>query len=260
MVNFNYHNPKHCFLSFLLVLLASGIFAQDIHYSQFNHAPFLLNPAMTGLFEGESRVTANYRTQWNTVPVGYRTLTGAFDTKAFKAEDGSSFFGFGATLNLDEAGDAELGTLDIGLNGSYTHRIFKAHWLTAGVQLRGAQRRFKTENIRTDNQFQGGEYNPGAATGENFNDQSIIYGDFAAGINWRYQKPASRTSLDIGTAMHHINQPVNSFLGETDHKLPNRKTIYGLLNLQATQLFDVVVNLSGKLSGTLYRTPCWNWW
>ena len=248
MVNLNI-NPKNCFLSLIVIFLSGAIHAQDIHYSQFNHAPLLVSPSLTGIFDGESRITANYRAQWNTVPVGYRTLTGTFDTKAFRAEDGKSFFGLGVALNLDEAGDTELGTLDIGLNGSYTHQIFKSHWLTAGVQLRGIQRRFKTTNIRTDNQFQGGEYNPGLNTGENFNDTNIIYGDFAAGINWRAKRLEGRTTLDVGLAMHHINQPVNSFFGEETHKLPNRKTWYGFLNLEATASMDIVFNIIGNYQG-----------
>jgi len=234
----------------MFVLLAIGTNAQDIHYSQFNHAPILLNPAQTGIFDGEKRIMANYRAQWNTVPVGYRTFSGVFDTKAFKQEDGNSFFGLGALFNYDEAGDSQLGTADLGILGSYSHKIFKKHWLTAGVQLKGSSRRFKTEDLRTDNQWTGGEYDANRSIGESFANQSIIYGDISAGINWRYKKDNSRTTMDFGLAMHHINQPNKSFLDDVDEKLANRRTWYGLLSFQATQVLDVVFNMTGN-----YQTP-----
>jgi len=250
MVKYSYLRSKASLLLAAFVMLAMGMDAQDIHYSQFNHAPMLMNPAQTGLFDGEHRVMANYRTQWNTVPVGYRTVSGVFDTKAFRQDDGNSFFGFGALFNYDEAGDTELGTADLGLLGSYSHKIFKKHWLTAGVQLKGSQRRFNTENVRTDNQWNGGEFDPNLLIGENFDNQTIIYGDISAGINWRYEKDNSRTSMDFGLAMHHINQPKKTFMADLDEKLPNRRTWYGLLNFQATPLMDIVFNMVGN-----YQTP-----
>ncbi len=231
--------------------MSFGISAQDIHYSQFNHAPLLLNPALTGLFDGEHRVMANYRAQWNTVPVGYKTFSGVYDTKAFRQEDGKSFFGFGGIFNFDEAGDSHLGTINLGASASYSHQILKSSWLTAGVQLMGYQRRFQTQDLRTDNQWDSGEdrYDPSRSLGENFDNQSIVYGDIGAGVNWRYQKPTSRTSLDVGVAMHHINQPNKSFMNDVDDKLPNRKTWYGIASLQATSTVDIVLNLVGNYQG-----------
>jgi len=250
MIKHSYLKSKISLLLAMFVLLAIGTNAQDIHYSQFNHAPILLNPAQTGIFDGEKRIMANYRAQWNTVPVGYRTFSGVFDTKAFKQEDGNSFFGLGALFNYDEAGDSQLGTADLGILGSYSHKIFKKHWLTAGVQLKGSSRRFKTEDLRTDNQWTGGEYDANRSIGESFANQSIIYGDISAGINWRYKKDNSRTTMDFGLAMHHINQPNKSFLDDVDEKLANRRTWYGLLSFQATQVLDVVFNMTGN-----YQTP-----
>ncbi len=41
--------------------------AQDPRFSQFFSAPQLLNPALTGVFDGEYRVNINYRNQWNSI-------------------------------------------------------------------------------------------------------------------------------------------------------------------------------------------------
>ena len=38
--------------------------AQDPHLSLYDAAPLFLNPAMTGVFEGDWRLHGQYRTQW----------------------------------------------------------------------------------------------------------------------------------------------------------------------------------------------------
>ena len=48
--------------------------AQDVHFSQFYAAPLLVNPAQTGNFSGTARVGANYRDQWGSITVPYRTF------------------------------------------------------------------------------------------------------------------------------------------------------------------------------------------
>ena len=56
----------------LTILLLSFIFvgeynAQDIHLSQFYASDHLLNPAKMGDFEGDFRITGNYRNQWKQI-------------------------------------------------------------------------------------------------------------------------------------------------------------------------------------------------
>jgi len=51
----------------LLLFITIGLKAQDPRFSQFYLAPQVLNPAMTGIFDGEYRVTINYRNQWNSI-------------------------------------------------------------------------------------------------------------------------------------------------------------------------------------------------
>ena len=58
----------------------SPSFAQDIHFSQFNNSPLNLNPAQTGLFNGDWRFVGNLRNQWSSVPVPYRTFSLSTDT------------------------------------------------------------------------------------------------------------------------------------------------------------------------------------
>ena len=56
---------------------AAGSHAQDAQLSQFDAAPILLNPALTGMYEGSDfRMSSNLRSQWNSI--GNTFLTTAF--------------------------------------------------------------------------------------------------------------------------------------------------------------------------------------
>ena len=69
-----------CFcLGFLFIL--NPLFAQDIHFTQYYNSPLNVSPALTGVFQQDMRIALNWRNQWRSVPVDYRTYSAAFDTK-----------------------------------------------------------------------------------------------------------------------------------------------------------------------------------
>ena len=242
---------KFLFLGIFLSLSFS-LAAQDIHFSQFRNAPMWLNPALTGVFDGDHRITANYRSQWGTVPVGWNTLFAVFDTKVLRTKLNNGFVGLGGIINFDEAGDSRMGTFNISVNASYTHMLTKSNWLTAGVQLGGTQRSFQTDNLRFDEQWDGDRYRPDAPTGEDFSDTNVFWGDISAGANWHFKKVGSRTSLDIGLAGHHLNKPDKSFWDD-DNVLEIRTTWYGVASFEAGKAFDLILNASGS-----YQNPAVN--
>ena len=64
---------------FILILINSFLNAQDIHFSQYYASPMTVNPAYTGMFNGTYRVGANYRNQWASVSVPYKTFAAYAD-------------------------------------------------------------------------------------------------------------------------------------------------------------------------------------
>jgi hypothetical protein len=91
----------------LLTAPSSLLFAQDIHFSQFNFSPLSQNPAYTGVFDGDVRFVANYRNQWFTVPVSYNTFAFSTDgnVKTWKETHGLSL---GGMFYYDRAGDSQI--------------------------------------------------------------------------------------------------------------------------------------------------------
>ena len=75
-------NNKKTYLSLNFLLIIACVIchnklaiSQDIHFSQYNGSLLNANPAFTGFFDGDHRVGAIYRSQWQTVPVSYSTFS-----------------------------------------------------------------------------------------------------------------------------------------------------------------------------------------
>ncbi len=239
----------------LLLLGTWGLWGQDFHYSQFYHAPLHLNPALTGIFGGDSRVTANYRSQWTSVPVPYKTFSVLADQKFFLRRHTDGFFGAGLALNHDRAGDSRLTWASVDLSASYTRYLDPQWFLTAGLQLGAVQRSFSLDELRFDEQFDPlpGRYNPDLPIGETFGTFSRPFFDLGAGINLRWQdqqrRPLvdrldKRSSFDLGVGLFHLNRPNQSFVEDADVPLPVRLSLYMRGIVQVSPEVDVVLAFS----------------
>lgn len=236
---------------FLLSLFGFQMNAQDIHFSQFGNSPVNINPALSGMFAGDFRFTGNYRSQWNSVPVSYLTFSGAIDTKIDKYCSNHDQWGIGLIFNYDRAGDSRLYKGQLGLTGSYTHRVNTNNFISAGLMLSGYQRGFDMEDLQWDRQFEGRWFDPNRWHGENIPSTSVTYGDFSIGFNWHYQKPTryvnwnpnNRTKLDVGGALFHINRPNKSFWEDDDVivELGRRLALYGIGIFRLTDALDLKV-------------------
>lgn len=239
-------------LSFFFIL--NSTVAQDIHHSQYYNVPMGINPALTGVFDGDSRFVGNFRDQWYKVPITYRTAYGSFDTKFINrkksADERKGYFGGGVILNFDHAGDSKMGTIQIALSGSYTHMLTANQYLTAGLQVSGNQRSFKTDQLRFGLQYDGKQFNGQLADQEDFSDKTAFYADFSAGLNWHYKKANSRTNLSLGAALFHINEPNKSFWDEEGIVLKSKWMFSGTGVFELANKFDLVVAAIGQ-----YQNP-----
>lgn len=240
------------FLSLVLMLCMNfyGI-SQDIHYSQFYNSPFNINPALTGIFNGDVRFAANYRSQWYVDNLGrYMTFTASADMK-FYPQDRSknNFWSGGLLFNYDVAGDGKLALGHLGLSGGYTTKFLDNNFLTLGGLVGVSQRRFKLEDLLWDNQWNGFQVDPSRPTGENFDNTSNVFLDLSAGFNWRWQQTA-RTKFDIGMGAFHLNRPSQSFyINSTEDNLPNRFSAHFISSWQLGSAFDILVHGNAQWQG-----------
>ncbi len=210
---------------FLFLFLPSIVFAQDFHLSQYDAPPMLLNPAMTGMFDGYYRVHGHYRTQWAAVATNPFTTAGlSFDMPIKK-------FGAGIQILNYRAGAGNYNALSALLSVGYD-LVFDAensHHLAVGVQGGIIQKSVNVDQLTFGNQYttnNGGSFDTDINSGETFANRSFITHDINAGFLYYYAKENSRVNPFIGFSAFHLTQPTESFYGSTN-KLPIRFYIHG---------------------------------
>ena len=224
--------------SFYLLLCWNPLSAQDIHFSQFWNTPIDINPALVGVDKEDTRIFGAYKSQWQSVPVGYTTFSGAMDTKwnAFNSENG--FMGIGLLFNHDQAGDSDWTLTDISGLFSYTQQLSTGVFASVGGRIGLGNRSFKLQDLTFDNQFNGEFFDPGIAPSENFIDTRTSFLDLGIGFNLHLQKDDFRTKLDIGLGLHHLNTPSQNFYANSTIDIPVRKDFYAMGVLKLTEQFD----------------------
>jgi type IX secretion system PorP/SprF family membrane protein len=230
----------------LLILTFQNLSAQDIHFSQFENAPLYVNPALNGLYNGQLRLVSNYRNQWFSVPVPYMTISSSLDAKILSEKIKNNVLSLGALFHYDVAGDTRLSLTHILLNLSYHQQLFKGFFIGAGVQFGYGQRRLRRDLMTFDDQFNGDVFNPGILSADisNLSVAQLSFLDVGSGINLRYQK-SSRTWLNAGVAMVHLNTPKQSFMGQ-DIRLKTRTSVNFNASFQINEKWDI-------LPGFLYQ-------
>lgn len=235
---------KKIFIFILVVVFKYTLLGQDIHFSEYNETPSLINPALTGSAY-VLRASIIYKDQWAGVTVPYRTLGAAFDMKikptnwekidfqhkAYKKA--FSKLGGGLSFFSDKAGDGKMGTNQANLSFATHLKIGELSVLSLGVQGSVVQKSVDFTKFIFSNQYNGTGYSTGPAMGETYGTHSFVYADFAAGLLWRYEKEPtivgeeSQLSADAGVSVFHINKPKQKFLSSTNEQLFSKYTIHG---------------------------------
>jgi type IX secretion system PorP/SprF family membrane protein len=207
------------FLGFCI--FQTALSAQDLHFSQFYNQPLLQNPGQTGIYKGDLRAAAIYRSQWTTVPVSYQTLGVSVDKK-FIQNKGFLVAG-GLLLANDKAGDGGMTWSQIGATGSISHALGANQVLSLGFGLGFAQRKVDISKLKFKNQWGGDVFDPAAPNKETFGNSSRMKPTLSAGLNWHTPNlNNSRNAIDVGIGAMHINRPNVNLKEASDFKLPMR--------------------------------------
>lgn len=219
-------------ISFMVLALTAQ--AQDIHFSQYFSAPLILNPALTGSFNADFRVAANFRDQsfkqdYGVSPGTYLTFAGSFDASLFKKKLKYDQFGVGVAFFNDRAGSGALTTTSVLASVAY-HKVvdrFARHSITLGLQAGFFQKRIDFTKLTFEDQFNGDDgFDPLAANNENIDQSSFIAPDLGFGVLWR-SRFGKKVNVYVGGSYTHITQPKQSFLGDDDSRLSAKVTVHG---------------------------------
>lgn len=250
-------------LLILLSLLGGRSTAQDIHFSQFFETPLLRNPALAGIFSGDIRLQAVYRTQWNSVTTPYQTgsLNAEYKMPIGRAND---FLTIGAQVLYDKAGTVALSSTHI-LPALNYHKSLSADrnmYLSLGVMGGLVQRRIDRSKMTTNSQFDGVGYNSTLADGETFSKTSYSYFDGSVGLSFNSQIGENQdNNIVIGAAYHHFNKApkISFYSSPTNEMTPKWVASAGVrMNMNESSYFTVHADYSKQgtytetIAGALY--------
>lgn len=217
-------------VSLLFVFSGMKMKGQDVHFSQFYSTPLLVNPAMTGIFDGKVRISNNYRTQWSGAGKGYSTFHISGDLPLGKDRYKNNFFGAGLMIYQDKAGDAAFTNTIIEGALSYTTSLDEGDNFVA-IGFRGGidSRELDLAKATWDDQWTGDVFNP-VEVGESLPFYHRTYFDFTAGLMW-YYVPDGKTNVSFGGSVAHLSKPDFSFTPDAKDILNNRIAIHGSADL-----------------------------
>ncbi len=219
---------KRLLLAILLLSIYSQVQGQDPRYSQFNASPLVINPAMTGIYDGSIRLTSSYRDQWSSILGAAPFKTFSFGAEYKHHINQGDFFGVGVSFLNDEVGIASLKQTKGHLSASYVKQLAGggynsiSHHVGVGVQVGGGQNSLDWGRLWFSRQFDASteSVNTLMESGETIQENSDFYLDINAGLIW--YAIIGDHSVYAGGAMHHINSPIISFFEDETQQLFSR--------------------------------------
>ncbi|MBK9151192.1 MAG: PorP/SprF family type IX secretion system membrane protein [Saprospiraceae bacterium] len=232
--------PRY-FVLYSLIFISLNLAAQDIHFTQFYMSPLNLNPAMTGVMNCKTRMIANYRNQWAAVLAAnaYNTYSVSYDQKVPVGRE--DYFGIGGSLWGDVAGESRFGTTQGRVSFSYAKKMAgyrkKASYLVIGADAALSNRSISSADLRWPSQITQTGFDPTMGFDELAGvDQDFLYPDLAAGLLW-FSVIDNNTNWYLGAAIHHLNSPDVSFLG-------NKVSLYSRYTVHAGVQFEIQRKIS----------------
>lgn len=203
-------------LLYILFFVAFYAKSQDIHFSQFNEAPMLLNPANTGMYSGDYRAILNFKEQWSSIKNGYKTYAAQTDFIVLKNNLDIKSTGVGLSFFQDIAGSSRTKTTRVDINLSQTVYLNTSSDLTLGVGASYLDISANYVGLLWGSQWNGIEFDETTGSGEAFNGMGKKGFDFSAGLLYR-NFDIDGHPLEIGFSAFHLTQPKVGIIELTDN-------------------------------------------
>lgn len=201
-------NWSTAIFSTIFCAFSTFVFAQDIHWSQFNDNPIYQNPGNTGQFLGDIRFVGNYRDQWRSVTVPFNTISASADANMRFNRN----LGIGGLIFHDVVGDGQFRTVELQGNVSYLLKLTSdsTHTIRPGFNVGMNHRQLNSDQFYFDSQFNGIQFDPGLPTNETFLTDSKTNFSFGIGSIYQYYQN-ERFNITAGVALFNINRPDQGF-------------------------------------------------
>lgn len=204
---------KNLFL-IIFIFCVNPVQSQDPHFTQYYAAPMLMNPALTGFFNGDVRTSGAYRSQWPSLPSPYLTGTFSVDANALKSyiKDGD-IFGVGFTGVFDKTNGGGLKTNTLSGSVSF-HKLLDPYGVNrigVGAMASYTSRLLDYSKFTFGQQITPQGFDNTLPTGEPVNGFSTNYIDYSVGVV--YSAITDISSFYCGASIYHFNNPTETFNG-----------------------------------------------
>lgn len=242
---------KKAFAFVIAANLAGSAGAQiDAHFSQYYGYPAWLNPALTGTFDGEYRVSAIYRSQWAGIGNGFKTVGAAAEINTNKdVSFGVSVFrqtaGTGGYHNTSGYGNLSYSGMRFGKNG-YQRVVL-------GMQVGLLSKGFDRNKVTFEDGYDpitGIEIPNGSIDPVLFNKLNMSSFDAALGALYFDADPAKKANIYAGFSASHVTRPNDFFSGGEGAKLPMRFNAHAGVRIKVSETFSITPNFLYIKQGT----------
>ena len=235
---------------FVVFLFAgSTAWAQDLHLSQFYMSPMTLNPALTGVFNGNYRFSGNYRNQWSSVMANpYETVAGAVE---FSGKSGDfNRIGVGLHILSDQAGTSQLTTNIFSGHVAYNFALSRNmdYFISTGLNVSYTQKSMNPFYLTFGSQYGDSGYDPNNPSNENISTDNYSYADASLGFLW-YHIQGKRHNQFLGVSLWHVNRPNLAFIDNDLDKLYMKVIAHAGMEFPISGKADMTPYLLGMKQG-----------
>ena len=201
-----------------------------------------LNPAYTGMYDGDLRLTGNYRNQW--AQIGNEPIETMMVDVEKKFLLHSRSIDVGLQLVRDQFGGFNTNLNKALLSVAYAIKLSDKDDLRVGIQGGVLHRQVDMDRFIFSNQWvrEQGVFNQALPNFEQLQDQSIAP-DLNAGISWTSRM--KKIKPQVGLAVNHINQPRDSYVVDAE-KIQMRY----VANLELDYYLSSAITLEPKIFAT----------
>ena len=219
----------------------------DPHFSQYYVYPSWLNPALTGAFDGDYRISGIYRSQWGNVSSPYKTmgLSGDFTT--------NKNVNLGASVLRQTAGDGGYMYTTAYANVAYTGVKMGAmghQRLAFGIQAGMIERRFDPAKMTLGDMWNPVTGLPTNPTTDYIDHKSSTQFDAGAGVLFFDAAPGKKANFFGGYSASHLTRPEDDFKAFGESRLPVRHTVHAGIRLAVSPEFSITPNALYLKQGT----------
>lgn len=235
------------------VMLLSSTLCQDAQFYQVFASPLTLNPAMTGMIDGNFRISSVYRDQWRAlVDKPFSTFAASGDGRfsiSKKRKENSDYVGVGLFFQSDKVGTIAFTTNQLGVSTAI-HKSLDSRlrqYLSFGMQISINQRNINYENLDFGDEFNGinGYTDP---TSEILPINNFGFADVALGLNYSIS-PTKGFNAFAGISLYHATTPAITFDRNTstsisrfviEENIYRKYQVYGGFSYEFSQRWHII--------------------